>query len=368
MECGPVWGIIQKLQWDICHRVMWERHKFQRVTSVSFDGSLMSWWNKQWPPVLSSSLGSPGVGAARRPWNLHQLPIRFMPRCKCLSGSVGPMQKGWTGKHCCRASRKSKRWTWKRETFSPWQILLCAMAGRFPELQHRFAGNLCISSIRSVVSLEADWREAASFKGDSRLADLGDLCSCRGGIGSKSGYWPRYASWFKGKSTGYLWPGRKPLGNVDWKEVGGSRGGLQRCSVAAGRTYQLEAPLQDDMSLPSELESLVRRSCRYWMKIRYRKPPYMDSSMHISLSSKLAWRASEIARELSVAAGSSCLVRVLGAGLLEPRWGHGDGGRRCGRCGCRCASRSGWRCGWRCGKCGIVLVTGESDVVPGWWF
>ena len=83
----------------------------------------------------------------------------------------------------------------ERDILSMADFAVC-MAGRFPELQHRFAGN------------------CASFKGDSRLADLGDLCSCRGGIEANLGTGlvcklvQRQINWLP-------WPGRKPLGNVD---------------------------------------------------------------------------------------------------------------------------------------------------------
>ena len=171
-------GIIQKLQLDMS-RVMWERHKFQRVTSDSFDGSLMSWLNKQWPPVLSSSLGSPGVGAARRPWNLHQFP-RFLPRCKCF-WSVGPMQKGWKRKHCCRASRKSKRWTWKMKTFSPWQILLWAWLDTFRIYGRRRHQICCVSWSRL--------KRSGFLQKGQQIGGSGRSLQLQRWNGSKFGYW-----------------------------------------------------------------------------------------------------------------------------------------------------------------------------------
>ena len=176
----------------------------------------------------------------------------------------------------------------ERDILSMADFAVC-MAGRFPELQHRFAGNCASAALDLLCLLRPIEEKLLPSKGtaDWRIWEIFAAAE----VESKQ-IWvlALYASWFKGKSTGYHGLAESPLVMSTEKKL------VDLVAAFKDVQSQLEGHISSKLhSKMIEFTKELNRWCGdlvYWMK--FRKPIYGFNDW----SSKLAWRASEIAREL----------------------------------------------------------------------
>ena len=178
----------------------------------------------------------------------------------------------------------------ERDILSMADFAVC-MAGRFPELQHRFAGNCASAALDLLCLLRPIEEKLLPSKGtaDWRIWEIFAAAE----VESKQ-IWvlALYASWFKGKSTGYHGLAESPLVMSTEKKLADL--------VAAFKDVQsqLEGHISSELhSKMTEFTKELQSWCGKlvcWMK---RREP-LRGGFPLQWSWQLASKASEIAREL----------------------------------------------------------------------